>query len=336
MPDLNTEIQRALLGRAVDRTRFENDLLSRLSDDWQAGELALEYLTSQSALFSGIRPQFGTLINQTELTALLQDMAGVIGSLVQTMVAKTSDDLRALIELELTELPQLLQDHISKLTEAVEPLSSLSVVQSISSTQVAEFLNTPAGGARFATAFADLGTALVLRLRNTLTNAILQGLSTAQAVRQVQGVLGGMAQRAELIVRSEYVRVANQAALATFAQNRDLIRGVQWVSTLDSSTCLQCGVLDGRTWTDMTAVTMPVTHTHPRCRCALVPLLVGLPTPKTQTYKQWFAEQSAALQREILGPVRYQLYKRGRVKLPGFVSARGIRSIQSVLANMKA
>jgi hypothetical protein len=131
--------------------------------------------------------------------------------------------------------------------------------------------------------------------------------------------------------------------------NQDLLHGVQWVATLDQRTCLQCGALDGQVWEDVTDAKVPVVDTHPNCRCTLVPVIdeipgVSLPpaqrasaegpVPATVSYFDWFGDQSSTLQREILGPTRYGLWRAGRLPLPDFVSASGVRSVRDVLRSL--
>jgi len=155
-----------------------------------------------------------------------------------------------------------------ELTEAAgDPLDL--TFDAVPDLQLAELLASPLGGALYETAFADLGAATLAQVRGALTAGLAQGKGVPFVARLLQGILGGARWKAERIVRSEYVRVAGQAALATYAQNPDLVSGVQWVATLDgpgkgkSGTCLQCGVLDGRVWTNLDAAPRPVTDTHP-------------------------------------------------------------------------
>jgi SPP1 gp7 family putative phage head morphogenesis protein len=226
----------------------------------------------------------------------------------------------------------------------------LPLFKSVPAVQVTELLGTPLGGAFFQQSFADLGSSLLASLRNVL----LWGLTTGQGVqpvaRQVQGVMGGARWKAERIVRSEYIRVANQAALTTFAQNEDVLDSVQWVATLDARTCLQCGVLDGRTWENLAAAPVPVVDTHPQCRCTLVPVVkdaedLGLPpgsrasfsgqVPATLTYDDWFDLQSEDFQRDVLGPKRFDLYRTDRASLGDFATASGVRRVREVLADFE-
>jgi len=212
-----------------------------------------------------------------------------------------------------------------------------------------ELLGTPLGGAFYQTSFADLGASLVSGIRNILLGGLMSGEGVAPVARRLQGLLGGARYKSERIVRSEFGRVANQAALTSFAQNSDVIQAVQWISTLDDATCLQCGELDARTWESFAAAPVPVADTHPNCRCRLIPVVkgaedLGLPegtrasfngqVPASLDYETWFDQQDDAFQREVLGPTRYRLYASGQADLSDFATASGVRRVRDVLADL--
>lgn len=221
---------------------------------------------------------------------------------------------------------------------------------SVPTAQLTELLGTPLGGSHYATSFGDLATTLLIRLRNVLLMGLTQGQSVPQVTRLVRAVLRNARYQAERIVRTEYARVAAQAALVQFETNQELLHGVQWVATLDKRTCLQCAALDGKVWENAREAKVPTVDTHPNCRCVLVPIVKELPgltlppkqrasaegpVPDTQTYEAWFTDQSPLLQREILGPTRYRLWYSGKLALPDFVSARGVRSVRDVLRSLQ-
>ena len=339
MSDLNTRIHRLLLRRAVERTRYENGTLKRLATSWREVESALLSLVDQSTLFSGTKVGFGFAVNRDGLASLLSDMAGVVGSGLSAQLEVLRADLRDLAEIELLELPLLLSAEVSSGgSKSIDVLTGTEVFRSFPGGEVAELLGSPLGGARFAQSLVDLSTSVVIRLRNALVNALSQGMSSAQVSRAVRGVIRASWMQADVIVRSEFVRVVSQAALAIFDQNQELLSGVQWSSTLDRRrrTCLHCGVLDGRVWKKASEVPVPVVNTHPLCSCCLIPVVRGAPASETISYREWFQGQDSAMQRDILGPVRYKLYKSGGYKLPDFATARGVRSLASVLRKVRA
>lgn len=69
-----------------------------------------------------------------------------------------------------------------------------------------------------------------------------------KAMNYTDGIMLVSKRQAEALVRTSTATVANEAKLATFANNSDLIKGIQWLSTLDSRTTPICKALDGKQW----------------------------------------------------------------------------------------
>jgi predicted ABC-type ATPase len=124
-----------------------------------------------------------------------------------------------------------------------------------------------------------------------------------------------------------------------------------WVATLDSSTCEECGALDGEIYDEGEGDEPPI---HYNCRCirvaiidggligdrpatsvtedildglvgderrAMVEELTGQ-VPATTTYQDWLADQSAEFQDEVLGPTRGAMFRDG-MTIGDFVDANG-------------
>jgi len=47
--------------------------------------------------------------------------------------------------------------------------------------------------------------------------------------------------------------------------------------------------------------------------CSMVPVVKGFPLPSFQTGEEWFKNQSPAVQLEMMGNGRYQMWKNGRL-----------------------
>lgn len=158
---------------------------------------------------------------------------------------------------------------------------------------------------------------------------IVSGEGTKEMVHRLTSLLSIQAASAERMVRSVVMHTMNTARLELYKANRDVIKAVQYVATLDTKNCLVCGTLDGKTWDlDEQHPTPPM---HYNCRCVLAPITkswreLGIdkdeipPTmrssmngyvPETMDYTEWLAKQSEKTQAEILGPTRLKLYKQG-------------------------
>jgi len=161
---------------------------------------------------------------------------------------------------------------------------------------------------------------------------IISGEGTKEMVHRLSGdasLLSIQAASAERMVRSVVMHTMNTARLELYKANRDVIKSVQYVATLDTKTCPVCGTLDGKVW-DLDEQ-HPNPPMHYNCRCVLVPITkswreLGIDkdeippsvrssmngyVPETMDYTEWLAKQSEKTQAEILGPTRLKMYKQG-------------------------
>ena len=373
MPTLTEQRERSALGRRPTANETVRDVLLRRAHDWFRWESGC--LRGMAAAWRTLRGEITSVVRQSELYATtggtplglarpeqlraVQDLVGLIAGLTSTrlgqMQACLDTELPRFAALELQELPVALERALNRvldrsLQEAVEvarpPVLSVSMTQAPVQ-QAAELLSSPLGGALHQQAFRELETATLGRLRTTLVSGLMSGGSVATVSRNVQAALNTTRDGAETIVRSEFVRVGNQAALLTYQQNKRLLKGVQWSATLDRRTCPICFGLDGRVWEDPDKSKIPVTSSHPLCRCSLLPVLknaeqLGLPTtpstrasfdgqvPDAMPYSEWFKRQGEGFQRQVLGPTRFGLYQSGTLELKQFSGAAGIRPVREL------
>lgn len=171
--------------------------------------------------------------------------------------------------------------------------------------------------------------------------------------RRVGGAINGMAKtQAEALVRTSVQTVSNNILVETYKGNSDVIGGVQAMATLDKRTTPVCMSRDGASW-DMPsgapAKGSPRDEPFPgqppwhwRCRTVLAPIVrsweemaknaggtvprnfkeripesvrasMGGPVAGGKTYNKWLKERPVDVQKEILGPSRYTLFKNGKI-----------------------
>ena len=127
-----------------------------------------------------------------------------------------------------------------------------------------------------------------------------------------------------------------------YERNRDTVKAVQIIETLDNLTCLICAVLDGQIRRVGSGDIPPF---HPQCRGFITPVVMSLEEmglnpddfpPSVQgvldgepsdrvLYPEWFAGQSDGFQRSILGDSRFSLFKSGDLELNDFVDTVDLR-----------
>lgn len=185
------------------------------------------------------------------------------------------------------------------------------------------------------------------RIVNAIRLASAQGQTTAELVRRIRGTRAAkfkdglieVANReAQLMARTALQHIAVQSREVVWEANKRVIKGVEWVSVLDSRTSHICRGLDGQTFGLKDGPRPPA---HVACRSTVVPALKGKlarlaeggeqfargddgPTRVSADldYYQWLKTQSVAFQDDVLGTTR------GRLLRDGGLTAERFRELQ--------
>lgn len=105
------------------------------------------------------------------------------------------------------------------------------------------------------------------------------GVFETPAAGAPQGLVKKAKRDAEALILTSSASIANHARLESFKAKSDLIKGIEWVSTLDSRTTLICIGLDGKQWRlpDMQPIghdkAYPGSTAHWRCRSTIISVL---------------------------------------------------------------
>lgn len=182
------------------------------------------------------------------------------------------------------------------------------------------------------------------------------GETTDEIARRVIGKRGEPAildvslRQARSLAHTSVMAVANEAVEEVFQANDDVVKGVTWLSTLDSRTCTFCAPRDQKNYTldhrpsghDLPWGSGPGSA-HMNCRCTRTPWLrswkdLGLdieefepstrasangPVSGNLTFESWIDSRPASVQREWFGPGRYELYRDGKITLRDLTDMRG-------------
>lgn len=153
--------------------------------------------------------------------------------------------------------------------------------------------------------FATIGPDAVEAIRSAVAAGIAAGDSAAEIARRIRGACEMSVTRAETIARTETIRAFREATRQSYEANADVLTGWVRVCAGDSRVCAACWALHGT----RNNVQTPCA-THPRCRCVMVPEVVGVPT-EVPSADVLFGRMSAEQQREALGPGRYEAWRGG-------------------------
>jgi len=210
--------------------------------------------------------------------------------------------------------------------------------------------SSPINGTPLTKWFQKLGSDTQTRLEQAIRLGLAEGQTLGQVVQRIRGtranrftdgVLSTTRREAEAIARTGLNHVSSAARMASYEANADIIKGLKWVSTLDTRTCLECGSLDGKTFKLGTQHRQPPAHVN--CRCTLTPVLksykeMGLPlkgappasrasmnglVPSNVTFEDWLQGQPKDVQKRVLGRGRMELYRKGKFRMTQFTNDSG-------------
>jgi SPP1 gp7 family putative phage head morphogenesis protein len=199
------------------------------------------------------------------------------------------------------------------------------------------------------------------RFTDAMRLGIAEGQTNASLIRAVRGgtqngspVQGFMEisrRNAESLVRSATQAVSQKSRQSLYEGNEDIIKSLQWVSTIDLRTTVLCAVRDGLTYTVDTH--KPIEHDIPwgggpgnlhwGCRSTSVPVLksfreLGFDIDEVPastragmdgqvaadtTFEGWLSRRDVAEQNDKLGVGRAQLWRDGKIKFRDLVDGNG-------------
>lgn len=171
---------------------------------------------------------------------------------------------------------------------------------------------------------------------------LVQRVRGTQANRYEDGLLQVTRRQAESIVRTSATHISAQAREQTYREMSRVIKGVQWVSTLDTRTTPICINRDGKVY-DIGDGPRPPAHWG--CRSTTVPVTrsfkeilgrsANAAAPEstrasmdgqvadTVTAAEWLEQQSPERQAESLGATRAAMLRRGEIAVRDLTNNRG-------------
>lgn len=248
---------------------------------------------------------------------------------------------------------EVTQDEVDFVQDTLKNEAQINVDLNIPSPSLLRSIATtePIDGTPLTKWYSKLSGDTQTKINRAVRLSAAEGQTVDQLVQRIRGtrannfsdgIIKTTTRNAEAIARTSLNNVANKARMETFMANSDLVKGYQWVATLDLKTCLVCGGLDKKIWKPDEPMRQPPAHIN--CRCSIVPALksfsdIGVKTvrempesfrasmngaiPRSLSYDQWLKTQPEDFQRQILGPKRFELYKSGKVRLSSFTDRKG-------------
>lgn len=176
---------------------------------------------------------------------------------------------------------------------------------------------------------AKFGDEQSTKITNAISYAYTKGLGNQELVQVIRGtrknryqdgILQTTTRHAKTIAHTGTAIVASQAKQQFIHDNKDIIKGIKVIATLDLRTSGICRHLDGEIMPIDKAVYPPY---HFNCRTSFEIVYDGYQTPKqrasmdgvvkNQSYYEWLKSQPKAYQVEVLGKKKAKLFQESSV-----------------------
>lgn len=170
---------------------------------------------------------------------------------------------------------------------------------------------------------AEVTGPAVTKVRDALVSGVAAGRGVREIARDVRKASMMPLRRSLLIARQEVIGAYRDASSEAYQQSGVVTKWV-WHSALDVRTCPVCWAQHGKEYPDDEKL-----ESHIACRCTQVPKPLswaelgfdGIPDnrPEIESGIDVFDRLPETDQRKILGPTKFEAYKRGELQLPDLV-----------------
>ena len=171
------------------------------------------------------------------------------------------------------------------------------------------------------------------------TGQIIRNIKGTRAARYTDGTMHRINRAMAVATRTAVQHASVQAREQVWTNNKDIVKKVRWVSTLDGRTSAICRSLDGREFPRDRGLRPPA---HPNCRSTVVAVLdsrfdaldegatrkarstnaqgesVVKSVPANETYYSWLKRQPSGFQASVIGENRARLLRNGGISADRF------------------
>lgn len=194
--------------------------------------------------------------------------------------------------------------------------------------------------------FSELSTKTAANVTQQIRLGIAEGQSVTDIVRRIRGtkalnysdgILQESRRNLSTIIRTSASSISNGSRNTVYNANSDIVKGYQFVATLDARTTETCMSLDGKVFSLDEG---PIPPMHHNCRSTTVPVMkswkeLGINLEEAPastrasmngqvaekvTYGKWLKAQPVHIQNEALGKTKAELFRTGKVKIEKFVN----------------
>ena len=280
-----------------------------------------------------------TINNKKRLNILLSDVRSIQRSIYDDYLKQLTLDLSDIglsqAELEAKSYEKVVVKFESTIPSAVQ----VSVALRVNPLQVEGYTGNPL----LESFIKDWSAKEVQRVNTLIQQGFYRGAAISDMTSELRGTKANnfndgswakVNRSNRTIVRTAIQHASTQARHETMKQNDDIVKGYEWVSTLDSKTSDICAGLDGQRFKVGEGITPPA---HPNCRSTTTPVFSesfdfldkgatrasksdkgGAQVDAKETYYSWLKKQSKAFQAEAIGPTKAKLLRDGGLSAEQF------------------
>jgi SPP1 gp7 family putative phage head morphogenesis protein len=335
---VNERLFNAEVRHAVSLQRFANGAVQRMVG--LLNEVDTDLLARLSAAIEGTASD----LRIERLEALLVDANALNATSYDRLSRALSVELHDFLDHELEYQATLLE------TEVPEPIVTQLGVNRVVADQVfAAAMARPFQGVLLSEALEDQEAGRAKLIRDTIRMGIIEGRTEAEITRtlrgtRAQGYADGLLERPRhqlaALVRTAVNHTQNYAKQKIYEENKDLVPRWVFRATLDSRTSITCGSLDGKTFPvgkgpqpprhwNCRSLAAPITASWRELGVNLEEVDAGMrasmdgQVPAATSFGGWLRDQPAAVQDEVLGAKRGQLFREHHLPLDKFVNKQG-------------
>lgn len=347
MATVNQRLQHAAIGHSIDLQKYSNGVVRRLIA--LLNKVDADVFAQLASAMERLPPESFTV---ERLDQLLTAVRVVNAAGYEQTGQKLREELRNLTQYEAGYQYDLFRYTMPDIV----PVARITAEVSYSAA-----MSRPFQGRLLAEWMKGIETDRAIRIRDAVRMGYIEGQTTSQIMQRVRGtqakgysdgIIEIDRRNLESVIRTALSHTAATTREAFNQANADIIKALQWDSTLDSRTTEICMLRDGMQYT-ATEPHKPIGHklpwlggpgkAHWGCRSCETPVTksfreLGInidevpasqrasmdgEVPAETTYANWIKGQSAARQDEILGPTRGKLLRQGGLSLDKFANDKG-------------
>lgn len=201
----------------------------------------------------------------------------------------------------------------------------------------------------FSGIFDTFASGVSREVMTTVQAGITAGATNAEITRNVMSLVNTRTRaQAETVVRTAANAAGSVARAEVYKANADVLKGEEWVATLDSATRIEHAALDGNIYPVGEGPQTPLGY---NCRCLRVAVVDDRfaalregatrasyqgPVAATRTYGGWLRDQPESFQLEFFGGdnERFELFRSGGIPLSKFADDSGrLYTMEELRAN---